>query len=574
MSGENDDTNDGEWDSPSDLTRIEDLSEYDHEDDPDVEARLKAAEDAFHSQDGDLPELPSLSDLEDDLEDTLENNSDPEEDFTSSEEVSFEESTIPDLPIGEDLTQGIEDDEDSGAEDFYQASEDQEEDEGAFESFESEDNFSSYDSNLEEGEGLSDGQDFEGDFNTSENDEWTIEDSSSLNMAEELPDTQNDDQSEDQNLDFSAQNFEEEDGFTSEEEPLLSEEIDSQDNLLPEEEGNDEDFPFSSEDESLFGTDNEEVSLPNHLDLSEPATVTSAPDNRENASPITRETFQDLRDFGNAISYGAVTTGGNPPFSLILRGIKFSEDAEDIKIILNEHGLVTPENQDTISQGLENGSLLISQISEYSAIYLAHRLRKFDVSLRIGLSDQLHQSRSYTQEGRGLISKDNLKQNREESMDVVKQDFSLESIILTTTSSLQNYDIHRYIDIVSTHTLVNEDELKQLHEDSKNSDTENSPDPILETILGDFPQESVEEATRNPQNIDKYEFGLNEIYSGLVQELRNEAYKQEANAVIGINFSITPLVNPREQSITERSSKIIYKITCTGNAVLAIDRDY
>jgi hypothetical protein len=55
---------------------------------------------------------------------------------------------------------------------------------------------------------------------------------------------------------------------------------------------------------------------------------------------------------------------------------------------------------------------------------------------------------------------------------------------------------------------------------------------------------------------------LNEIYSDLVESLKSEAFKMEANGIVSVSFNLTPIV----------SSSVInhdqwYKITCTGNAV-------
>ncbi|CAM9941066.1 unnamed protein product, partial [Chrysoparadoxa australica] len=384
----------------------------------------------------------------------------------------------------------------------------------------------------------------------------------------------------DSNEEFdSGESFGAEEDFTSEEEdeeednfrdsPEMEEEEDLEENQFDNDDDENDQFQSDySEEENTF---QEEESSPSDFQLPDPDELEKQ--NQEQAPPVSaapfedqgnifseREKFQDLRDFGNAITYGVVKTGGNPPFSLILRNIKTVEDAEDIKILLNEHGLVSPDNEEAIDQGLEQGSLLISQISEYSAVYLAHKMRRYDVEIRIGLSDQLHPSKSYTREGRGLVSKYNLHQNKSESLETENHSIEIEDIKLATTPTLDGYVIRHYLQVVTSHSLVEEDELRRLHQISNSSSEFSSQDEVeLDNILEQFPKDELDE------DMEPFDLGLNEVYRELVEDLRNQAYKLEANAVVGINFNITPMVFQRE------SSKVHYKITCSGNAVWVVD---
>ena len=244
----------------------------------------------------------------------------------------------------------------------------------------------------------------------------------------------------------------------------------------------------------------------------------------------TQENFQDLRDFSEAISYGTVSIGGNPPFSLILRGVLYREDAERILSILREHGLCNQENEKVLWSSLENGNLLISQISEYSAIYLAHRLRRFDVDIQVGLSDEIYPSKHYPREERGLISKHSLKQNISEDEDLTSHMINADNIILTAATAPSGYRIHHYIQVVTAHSLLERKELENLQQN--------------------WPEEGKENA-----------LPLNELCRELAEQLKNDAFKRGANAVVGINYQITPLPADRE------GDQLTYKIVCAGDAV-------
>ncbi|MCF8058509.1 MAG: hypothetical protein K9K67_04380 [Bacteriovoracaceae bacterium] len=515
MSTENDDQNDGEWDDPSDLTRLEDLSEFLHQDDPDVEARLKAADDDIVDTPPNLPgeDLLGLDDLDGDPDNLVEG---------SDNDFSSEDVTNPDMNFTGELESTPLENEDETEPDSYE--------------FNSED---------------------------SEDDQFvSTEEETSFGSSDDLFNATNDDQEDNDPLDTQSFDEDEEDSSAS----FLEEETEEDytgESFSIEEDSNElgQNFTEENEEEELtdsYSNSPQDFALPDPKELEDPPFITAAtqPESSTNYAP--RENFQDLRDFGNAITYGVVTTGGNPPYSLILRQIKFEEDAEDIKIVLREHGLLSDDNEETIDQGLDQGSLLISQISEYSAIYLAHKLRRFDVEMRIGLSDQLHPSKSYSREGRGLVSKFNLHQNKSESLTTINSEVDIEDIKITTTPTVDGYNIHRYIEVITSHSIVEEDELKRLHDLNQNSEpTDDEGD--LRDIMEQFPKEE--------SAFDQYDLGINEVYKELVVELRNEAFKLEANAVVGVNFTITPLMFR-----TGNTSSTQYKITCSGNAVWVVDQ--
>jgi uncharacterized protein YbjQ (UPF0145 family) len=290
-----------------------------------------------------------------------------------------------------------------------------------------------------------------------------------------------------------------------------------------------QDFSLEVAEEEIEGESEAEDNTEDDLVVPLAATVTtqeyqSPPQEQKPSVPSTftkQENFQDLRDFGSAITYGHVSTGGNPPFSIILRNIKYIEDARDILIILKEHGIVTPETQESTQKGLNQGQLLVSQISEYSAIYLAHRFRRFDLDVKIGLSDQLHPSKSYDSQERGLVSRINLRQNHQVDMDFTQKIVQADDIIMVTGQELHQFSILRYLGMIHTHRSAGQQHIED-----------------------------------NDQ--------LNELYDELARLLKNEAHKLQANAVLSIQYQMTAL------PLTDPQDDITYKVTCTGNAVWAI----
>ncbi len=171
------------------------------------------------------------------------------------------------------------------------------------------------------------------------------------------------------------------------------------------------------------------------------------------------ETLTEVRTFAENMSYGKVGVGGNPPFSLILKNIKFEEDAGDILIILKEFGIATSENEAKLKESLANGSIIISQISEYAAIFLTHKLRRFEADILMGLSEEIHPSKGFSVDFKGLTSKETLFQNKKEFIEFNPDEIDLKSIIVTTTQTIEGKAIKYYIGVASEHLILSESEL-------------------------------------------------------------------------------------------------------------------
>ena len=321
--------------------------------------------------------------------------------------------------------------------------------------------------------------------------------------------------------------------------------VTNEDNLFSESEGqelNGSSLDAMESSSDAFSFENASESQDSHEIFEEPLT------------PHTSERFEDVKTFANNFSYGQVQGGGNPPYSIIVRRIKFKEEADNIFELLKEFAIVTDANEKETMMALELGSLIIPQISEYTAIVLAHKLRRYDLDLEVGLSDEIHPSKSGESNPRGLLKKDSLKQNISSSLKLTDLDNSIEEIIVTTMSSIQGYNVESYIGVQTTFTIVEEAELEKLQYVQR-SEREKSE---LYDFENTEPQEMTsEKAFRDYQN----SFSL--LYEDLTQQLKQKAFAQNANALLGLCFQLSPLNFERSH---QRISA--YQITCS--ATLAI----
>jgi uncharacterized protein YbjQ (UPF0145 family) len=265
------------------------------------------------------------------------------------------------------------------------------------------------------------------------------------------------------------------------------------------------------------------------------------------------EKFEDVKSFAQHFSYGKSTGGGNPPFSLIARHIKYKDDADDILILLREFGLVTKTNEAETIKALELGTLLVPQISEYTAIVLAHKLRRYDLDLEVGLSDEIHPSKSGETNPRGLVKKESLKQNKSESMKLKDSPHQFKDVLVTTASKVEGYFVQKHLGVQTTFAIVEEEDLEKLAFISKQ---EREPNEVFE-VSEEFGDLSSESAFRN------FKETYVALYEDLTNQLKQKAFTKKANALIGLHFQMNPLqYDRREQRVNA------YQVTCS--ATLAI----
>ncbi|MGE3610197.1 MAG: hypothetical protein AB7I27_11460 [Bacteriovoracaceae bacterium] len=230
------------------------------------------------------------------------------------------------------------------------------------------------------------------------------------------------------------------------------------------------------------------------------------------------ENFEDVRKFAESTSFTPSQVEANPSFGLLLKNIKYSEDVEDILSIIKEYKLLN-DSEEVVKSRLQRGRLFIPRISEYAAIFLSHKLRRFDLDIQMGLSDEIHPPKHQEAPELGVVSKYGLFQNQSHhfEFDHSKLDFS--QIVISTTSNLDGYHIVKYLGVVSENKIIDQGLVEDEHSNE---------------ILP--------------------------LYQELADRLKAHALSRKANAVIGLNYQLTPLP-------ADFGSSLKYRLTCTGNLV-------
>lgn len=260
----------------------------------------------------------------------------------------------------------------------------------------------------------------------------------------------------------------------------------------------------------------------------------------ENLDQYKNENFSEVKNFAQNFSYGTIEGAGNPPFSIILKNIKFKEEADDILALLQEFKIVTNSNLKETEHALSMGSLLIPQISEFTAIVLAHKFRRYDLDMEIGLSDAIHPSKSGETNPRGLTNKDSFKQNKLEQIDLSQFKRPLSEMHVTNSTFLPGLKILKHLGIEHTHTLIEAEDLERLT----------------------FVYKGLRDGNVDPEDIkyyNSYKEGHEKLHDLLVDELKQKAHQSGANALLSIQFSLNQMND---------SKKTYYKLSCTGTKAI------
>lgn len=280
------------------------------------------------------------------------------------------------------------------------------------------------------------------------------------------------------------------------------------------------------------------------------------------------EPLEDLTHFAKEQLHIDYSAEGNPPFSIIVKNLRYYEDIEGILDVLTEFNLA--DNRESMRENLAHGQVLIPRLSEYVAIIICHKLRVFDCEILMGLTEEIHPPKSYESQDRGLITKKVLNQNKRHHFQA--KDLLDNSLVMTTTlNQIEGHVVKKHIGVITHSTVLNATDL------NKSSQLE---DEIIDNIAPEdqrrisrlrLKRENYLASQSEPDylrditvrpSVQKQNYNLDSIYKDLLEEIRVKAIEEKANGVIGINFTITPI---SIDSYLEGGAQ--YQVVCSGNLV-------
>lgn len=279
---------------------------------------------------------------------------------------------------------------------------------------------------------------------------------------------------------------------------------------------------------------------------------------QESSSEVSNH-YSDVNQFGNNITPNEhLSQVANPPYSIAIENIQFEEDARELKKILENFEIISPANESDYVLAIKNGRVLVPQVSEYKAIMLGHALRKFNFSIQVGLSHQVFPQSNETEAFKGLISKKFAHQNLREEAKKRELTFEIQDIQMTSLSDIPNFTIEQLHDVKTIMTVISKDELERLsfvESALRENIFSNSPD--YETSFNQNYLNDVQE-NETLKAYQSYQKSFEHLFDDMTNRLREDAYTQGHNAVIGINFQINPIINEHDNQISS------YTITCSA----------
>lgn len=398
--------------------------------------------------------------------------------------------------------------------------------------------------------------------------DFNFEDAEDTDFGEESSDDEQDVSEEEFNFDSDENSDEEESDFNFDED-------ESTDASTDFETSEEESGPAAEESDytpkSDFTLEEDLTPEPPVSNLSETKTPISQVVKKESTHSTPPENFEEVKNFARDMSSKNFSSEGNPPFSIILKGIKYIEDAESIAEILIKYKLYQESDMENIVSELSKGTYLIPRLSEYAAIILCHQMRSYDLEILMGLTEEITPPKSYTSNDRGPTSKRTILANRKHHLNLKNKNQDNE-ILTTTLPHFQDCNIVKYMGVASESRVIDSDLLK-------------NSERLEQEILEEVPEKSKKELNLlklKKENRDaadsKFGFdfeeiynskshtannsGLEYIYADLITNLKLQARSAGANAIVGITFSTSPITIEKYLSQGPK-----YQILCTGNIV-------
>ncbi len=218
--------------------------------------------------------------------------------------------------------------------------------------------------------------------------------------------------------------------------------------------------------------------------------------------------FNEIQASANQITYGNLELGNGPPFTVLIKITSdFSGDKNEVKNnilnLLKDLSLVSPDNLARYESSFQRDNLLISQINEFSAIILVHKLKNFPIEIEMGFATEVFEPKSYPNDDQSSTNdKDQFEFKNLKSI-------SNEEVFVTTLNNPNNINAAEFLGPI------------QLIKKLSSTDLDSYP------IVGE--EVEFKEITKN-----------NKIFDSMINDLKLLAIKKGGNAIINLKYQISP----------------------------------
>ena len=279
-------------------------------------------------------------------------------------------------------------------------------------------------------------------------------------------------------------------------------------------------FENKNAPEDIFAND-----IANDIPNSEPTRATAITPSPEPTKP----NLDSVKSFGEKIIIGKPKIDANPPFSMLItnKSKKFSDDLKkELQTILENEDLGIQFN-DLVIQ-FETGKILLPQISEYAAVFIAQRIRDLVDNIELDLASEIFKSDSLADEPTEQIFNDAemLEARTEEVHDIGAEPTKESDLFSTNLGEIAGFQVTRVLSIISHSEVIS----ATIAENQHSQDFENLSDKLTKILI-------------------------------------KKAFDLGAHGILGISYSLKPL-----ESGMDKGSGVIdraYRVLATGTAVRA-----
>ncbi|MBI4040261.1 MAG: heavy metal-binding domain-containing protein [Deltaproteobacteria bacterium] len=178
--------------------------------------------------------------------------------------------------------------------------------------------------------------------------------------------------------------------------------------------------------------------------------------------------FEDIRKFGENIGLkDEPELGLDAPFALLIEGIEHPQDRVLVENVCQESGLEL--DMEAIRLELAEGHVLITHMNEAKAAILVDRLKDIDAQIQLGYLEDILKQRSHKKEMRPVSSQPLVSASKAQAvseeelseLSTLEKPFHVEAegVILTTSPSLEQRSIKKYLGIVSAEVVISKQDL-------------------------------------------------------------------------------------------------------------------
>ena len=279
-----------------------------------------------------------------------------------------------------------------------------------------------------------------------------------------------------------------------------------------------------------------------HFNTTEPHSLeTLSNESNEHTTVDESHHLNEIKNFNQNLASFKTQQHTYPAYSVIGSGdLTDSDMVDDLIQTIKYTYPLNPDEEKLLLTGIKSGSFLLPHMSEYQAIYLYHKIKRFPLRLKIGPSHLLLKQ-SEQNKAQNFIPK-SLKNNHEiifKNQDHINSSAHhlLQHFSRTNRDSIPGTKIKNYLGLVHEEILLSEKDLQRIYFNQN--------------------KEIPEGNKINERTLAHYD--LSSIHESLLQKCQEKAVKNMANSLLNVSYQYQEV---------QISNQRYWQLSCHANMAL------